>query len=69
MIKLREYGSPESAYIDCGLLRSQGINCEVMESAGSELFPAPDGGIAVTSLYVDESQAQEALRILNEHNQ
>lgn len=68
MILLKQYGSLETAYIDWGFLRSNGIRCEVMESAGAELFPAPDGGIGTTSLYVDQSQAESALRMLSNRN-
>lgn len=66
---LKTYGSPESAYIEAGMLRSHGIRCEVNESAGSELFPAPDGGVGTTALYVDASQADEALKLLQSHGE
>lgn len=67
MTLLETFGSPENAYIAAGMLRSYGIACEVSESAGSELFPAPMGGIGETSLYVDSAKAEEALRLLRKH--
>lgn len=33
---IQTYGNPESAHIDAGMLRSNGIACEVVESAGSD---------------------------------
>jgi hypothetical protein len=48
------------------MLRSNGIACEVVESAGSELFPAPYGGIGTTSIYAEADKAEEALRILKD---
>lgn len=63
---IQTYGNPESAHIDAGMLRSNGISCEVVESAGSELFPAPYGGIGTTSIYAEADKAEEALRILKD---
>lgn len=48
------------------MLRSNGIACEVVESAGSELFPAPYGGIGTTSIYAEADKAEKALRILKD---
>lgn len=61
---LATYGSPENAYIVAGMLRSNGIDCQVRESAGSELFPAPDGGVSGTGLYVMSRQMAEATRLM-----
>ncbi len=65
-ILLNTYGSPENAYIVAGMLRSNGIDCRVSESAGSELFPAPDGGVSGTALYVTSAQADEAARLIKD---
>lgn len=64
---LNTYGSPESAYIDAGMLQTNGIRCRVLTSAGSDLFPAPDGGPGTTQLFVEASQADEAAKIIHEH--
>ncbi len=64
---LKTFGSPENAFIVAGMLRSNGIDCQVQESAGSELFPAPDGGISGTALYVPTEQAQQASELLKQH--
>ena len=65
---LKTYGNQESAYIDAGMLRTHGIKCEVQESAGSELFPAPDGGIGWTKLFVDRDQGDQALNLLKNYS-
>jgi len=65
---IKTYGNPESAHIDAGMLRSQGIRTEVIESAGSELFPAPYGGVGTTSLYAEADKAGEAARLLDNHS-
>ncbi len=67
MTLIDTFGSPENAYIAAGMLRSHGIKCEVIENAGSELFPAPLGGIGETSLYVDSLKAEQALQLLRKH--
>ena len=64
---IQTYGNPESATISMrGCFGSNGIACEVVESAGSELFPAPYGGIGTTSIYAEADKAEEALRILKD---
>lgn len=61
---LNTYGSPESAYIDAGMLEANGIPCRVLTSAGSDLFPAPDGGPGTTQLFVASDKAKEASNML-----
>jgi len=67
MVELRTYGSPSEAYISKGLLDSYGIKSAVKSNATSNIFPAPDAGIGVTSLYVDEKDESRAREILKMH--
>lgn len=68
MKAIRQYADASSAYIAEGLLKSYNINCMVEESIASSVFPAPDAGIGQTTLYVSDSDADQAERLLREHN-
>ena len=67
MVKIREYGETSEAWISKGLLENYGIRAEVVSNASSSVFPAPDAGIDVSSLYVDEADRDRALELLAEH--
>lgn len=64
---IREYGSEAEAYIAKGMLVSSGINAEVSANASASVFPAPDAGISAYSLYVPEKDFDQAVRLLESH--
>ena len=61
---LNQYSNEAEAYIDKGYLESNGIECEVISNAMSDIFPAPGSGNGSIDLYVDDVQFQEAKRLL-----
>ena len=61
---LNQYSNEAEAYIDKGYLESNGIKCEVVDNAMSDLFPAPGAGTGSIDLYVEDSQFEEASRLL-----
>ena len=61
---LKEYGTEQEAYIDKGLLESNGINCVVVGSALSSIYPVPDSGIYSVRLYVGKDDYDEARHLL-----
>jgi hypothetical protein len=67
MILARSYQSREEAFIVQGLLRNFNIDSYLNSNAVSSIFPAPNGGIARTDLYVDESNAKAVEEILMAH--
>lgn len=64
---LRTYGTPQAAYIAQGMLEANGIKAYVSENASESVFPAPDGGISSTALYVDSPDYDRAMDLLREH--
>lgn len=65
---LNEYSNEAEAYIDKGYLESNGIKCEVISNAMSDIFPAPGAGNGSIDLYVEDSQYKEASDLLFHRN-
>ena len=61
---LNQYSNEGEAYIDKGYLESNGIECEIISNAMSDLFPAPGAGNGSIDLYVADSQYKEAYQLL-----
>lgn len=61
---LNQYSNEAEAYIDKGYLESNGIECDVISNAMSDIFPAPGSGNGSIDLYVPESQYEEAYHLL-----
>lgn len=61
---LNQYSNEAEAYIDKGMLESNGIKCEVISNAMSDIFPAPGAGNGSIDLYVDDAQFNEAEKLL-----
>ena len=61
---LNQYSNEAEAYIDKGYLESNGIQCEVIANAMSEIFPAPGAGSGSIDLYVPDSDFQKAEELL-----
>lgn len=64
MTLLNQYSNEAEAYIDKGYLESNGIKCEVISNAMSEIFPAPGSGNGSIDLYVPEAEYQKASDLL-----
>ena len=61
---LNQYSNEAEAYIDKGFLESNGIKCEVISNAMSDIFPAPGAGVGSIDLYVDDNQFTQAEELL-----
>ena len=61
---LNQYSNEAEAYIDKGFLESNGIECEVISNAMSDIFPAPGAGNGSIDLYVEDSQFEKAADLL-----
>lgn len=61
---LNQYSNEAEAYIDKGYLESNGIECEVISNAMSDIFPAPGSGNGSIDLYVADSQYDKASQLL-----
>ena len=61
---LNQYSNEAEAYIDKGYLESNGIECEVVSNAMSDIFPAPGSGNGSIDLYVADNQYTEAEKLL-----
>lgn len=61
---LNQYSNETEAYIDKGMLESNGIKCEIISNAMSDIFPAPGAGNGSIDLYVDDNQFKEAEELL-----
>ena len=61
---LNQYSNEAEAYIDKGYLESNGIECEVISNAMSDIFPAPGAGNGSIDLYVADSQYEKAEELL-----
>ena len=64
MTLLNQYSNEAEAYIDKGFLESNGIKCEIISNAMSDIFPAPGAGNGSIDLYVESSQYKEAEDLL-----
>ena len=61
---LNQYSNEAEAYIDKGYLESNGIECEIISNAMSDIFPAPGSGTGSIDLYVEDSQYEQAKHLL-----
>ena len=61
---LNRYSNEAEAYIDKGFLESNGIPCEIISNAMSDIFPAPGSGNGSIDLYVPESEYEKASELL-----
>lgn len=61
---LNQYSNEAEAYIDKGYLESNGIKCEVISNAMSDIFPAPGAGNGSIDLYVPEEDFEKASELL-----
>ena len=61
---LNQYSNEAEAYIDKGYLETNGIKCEIVSNAMSDIFPAPGAGNGSIDLYVENSQFDEASKLL-----
>lgn len=66
MTILAQYGNMRDASIVEGMLRANGIRCQIIGNALDSIFPAPGAGTGPIDLYVDSSQLQEAQKLLDE---
>ncbi|MCH5228147.1 MAG: DUF2007 domain-containing protein [Muribaculaceae bacterium] len=64
MTLLNQYPNETEAYIDKGYLESNGIECQVVANAMSDIFPAPGAGTGSIDLYVPENKYKEAYDLL-----
>lgn len=67
MVLLREYDTPQEAYIVKGMLEANGIESFISVSPISSVFPAPDAGTGTTAVYVPVQSMKEAQELLTEH--
>lgn len=68
MAVINQYSNESEAYIDCGMLRANGIDAQVMSDAQSLIFPAPGSGTGSISLEVPDSRVAEAKKLLFKDN-
>ena len=61
---LNQYSNEAEAYIDKGFLESNGIKCEIISNAMSEIFPAPGSGNGSIDLYVADDDYTKASELL-----
>lgn len=61
---LNEYSNEAEAYIDKGYLESNGVECEVISNAMSDIFPTPGAGNGSIDLYVADSDYEKASELL-----
>lgn len=61
---LNQYSNEAEAYIDKGYLESNGIQCDVISNAMSDIFPAPGAGNGSIDLYVPDSEYEKASELL-----
>lgn len=61
---LNQYSNEAEAYIDKGYLESNGIQCEIISNAMSDIFPAPGSGNGSIDLYVPDSEYEKASDLL-----
>lgn len=65
---INQYSNEAEAYIDKGYLESNGIRCEVISNAMSDIFPAPGSGNGSIDLYVEDDDFQKAQQLLFHRN-
>ena len=68
MILLNQYSNTTEAYIDKGFLESNGVKCEIISNAMSDIFPAPGAGNGSIDLYVANQDFEMAKKLLFERN-
>ena len=61
---LNQYSNEAEAYIDKGYLESNGIRCEIISNAMSDIFPAPGSGVGSIDLYVSDEDYDKASELL-----
>lgn len=61
---LNQYSNEAEAYIDKGYLESNGIRCEIISNAMSDIFPAPGSGNGSIDLYVADNEYEKANELL-----
>ena len=61
---INQYSNEAEAYIDKGYLESNGIECEVISNAMSDIFPAPGSGNGSIDLYVPDYEYAKASELL-----
>lgn len=61
---VKEYYSQEEAAIDCGMLRSNGIECVLNGTTLSSVYPMTTTWAPITML-VPSAQLNEAIRLLD----
>ena len=61
---LNQYSNEAEAYIDKGYLESNGIQCEVISNAMSDIFPAPGAALGSIDLYVNDADYKKAYDLL-----
>lgn len=61
---INQYSNEAEAYIDKGYLESNGIKCEIISNAMSDIFPAPGAGLGSIDLYVEDDKFEEAKQLL-----
>ena len=61
---INQYSNEAEAYIDKGYLESNGIPCEVISNAMSDIFPAPGSGNGSIDLYVPDEDYEKASSLL-----
>lgn len=61
---INQYSNEAEAYIDKGYLESNGIPCEVISNALSDIFPAPGAGVGSIDLYVADKDFNLAQKLL-----
>lgn len=61
---LSQYDTLQEAHIVKGMLDANGIDSFVSENALSSVFPAPDAGTGITSLYVGDADYERAYRLV-----
>lgn len=65
---LNQYSNEAEAYIDKGFLESNGIKCEVISNAMSDIFPAPGSGNGSINLFVPDDEFEKASELLFHRN-
>ncbi len=67
MIQIRDFNTPQEAYIAQGMLENNGIQAHVELNTLYSLYPSA-GGQGAASLYVSEADAKKAIALLDSHD-
>lgn len=62
----KDYRTSADAHVDKGLLEENDINCVILDSTLSTIYPAPDSAIGRVSLYIEDDKAEQAKSLLND---